>query len=107
MECQNWGEFLERVHIVKNILIIDGYNAIYKILELRLKLERGLEFARSGLASLVSTWNRAHSSYDCLIVFDGNNSAAGPTKTTLNGVRCFFTRTKSEADDEIIRNIRE
>ena len=92
---------------MNNILIVDGYNAIHQIPELRARLKRGLEFSRSGLAGLVSSWNRNHPGFDCRIVFDGNNSAPGPAKTTINGVSCFFTRTKSEADDEILRNVRE
>lgn len=94
---------------MKKTLIIDGYNVIGRISALRDKKSTSLEGARTALANMVSAWQRAHDSYDCLIVFDGSDAAVGgrSSTVTVGGVRCLFTRTKVEADDEIIRVVRE
>lgn len=91
-----------------NKLIVDGYNVIGRSAVLRQKKSISLERARVALASVVSAWNRNHSSYRCLIVFDGRDPVGVNTsKTTIGGVPCVFTRTKVDADDEIIRMVRE
>ncbi len=92
---------------MKNLLIIDGYNVIGRNPVLREKISSSLEGARTALAHVVSAWQRAHGDTDCLIVFDGRDFAGGRSSTTIGGVRCLFTRTKVEADDEIIRVVRE
>ncbi len=93
---------------MRKTLIIDGYNVIGRVSTLRDKKSTSLEGARTALAHMVSVWQRAHGGYDCLIVFDGRDSAGrGSSHATIGGVRCLFTRTKVEADDEIIRAVRE
>ena len=93
---------------MKTLLIIDGYNAIYKIPELCAKLDQSLEAAREALAAFVGRWRSTHPEVDCLIVFDGKDDATRyGSHTVIGRVRCFFTRTQSDADDEIIRQVRE
>jgi predicted RNA-binding protein with PIN domain len=89
-----------------NTLIVDGYNVIGRIPALRQKKAESLEAARTALAHLVAAWRSGHGGHDCLIVFDGKDSA-GVSGTVIGGVRCLFTRTKVEADDEIIRAVRD
>ena len=93
---------------MKNILIVDGYNVIGQSAVLRDKRSASLERARMGLANLILTWNRSHGSYECLVVFDGRDPV-GPhsPRSIIGGVNCLFTRTKTEADDEIIRIVKE
>ena len=88
------------------ILLVDGYNIINRVTELWHSLEGGLESARLRLALQVSTWNRTHPSYDCVIVFDGDARYSGGPDQRLAGVRCIFSRTSHGGDDEIIRLVR-
>ena len=90
------------------MLIVDGYNVIGRNPILREKKSTSLERARIALANMVFTWNQRHDSYDCLIVFDGRDPiGSNSSKVIVSGVRCLFTKTKIEADDEIIRAVRE
>ncbi|HPW19080.1 MAG TPA: NYN domain-containing protein [Candidatus Aminicenantes bacterium] len=91
----------------KKLLLVDGYNVINRVPGLESSLEAGLENARLALALQVSTWNRAHPAYECVIVFDGDARYAGGPGQRLAGVRCIFSRTSHGGDDEIIRLTRE
>jgi len=88
------------------ILLVDGSNVINRVPELRPSLEGGPESARLRLALQVSTWNRIHPSYDCVIVFDGDARYSGAPDQNLAGVRCHFSRTSHGGDEEIIRLVR-
>ncbi len=91
-----------------NKLIVDGYNVIGRSPALRQDKAISLERARMALAKAVSAWNRDHSSYRCVIVFDGRDPVGvNMSKATIGGVSCVFTRTKIDADDEIIRMVRD
>ncbi|MFO7734388.1 MAG: NYN domain-containing protein [Candidatus Aminicenantes bacterium] len=89
------------------LLLIDGYNVIHRVPELRPSLAAGLESARMRLALQVSTWGRTHQAYECLIVFDGDAQFAGGRDQRLSGVRCLFSVKSHGGDDEIIRFVRE
>jgi predicted RNA-binding protein with PIN domain len=84
-------------------LIIDGYNIIHKIPELKVTLAGGLENARQALALLVSRWRHDRPAIECVIVFDGDAQFSGGRDQRLSGIRCIFTRTRHGADAEIIR----
>jgi predicted RNA-binding protein with PIN domain len=89
------------------ILLIDGYNVINRVPELRPSLEGGLENARLTLALRTSTWHQTHQAYECVIVFDGDARYAGGPDQRLAGVRCLFSRASHGGDDEIIRLVRD
>jgi predicted RNA-binding protein with PIN domain len=88
------------------ILLIDGYNVINRVPELKPSLESGLENARSRLALQVSTWGHDHPGCECVIVFDGDKKFAGGRDQRLAGVRCIFSPASHGGDDEIIRFVR-
>ena len=92
---------------MRRVLLVDGYNVINRVPELRPSLEGGLENARLRLALQVSTWNRTHPLYDCFIIFDGDARYSGGPDQRLAGVRCLFSRTSHGGDDEIIRLVRD
>ena len=89
------------------ILLVDGYNVIHRVPDLRPSLEGGLENARMRLALQVSTWSRTHPAYECVIVFDGDEQYTGARDQRLAGVRCLFSVKSHGGDDEIIRFARE
>lgn len=89
------------------ILLVDGYNVIHRVPELRPSLEGGLESARMRLALQVSAWSHTHPAYECVIVFDGDAQYAGGRDQRLAGVRCIFSRASHGGDDEIIRFVRD
>ena len=90
-----------------NQLILDGYNVIHKIPQLRQHLDKSLEDARMALASFVLTWGRTHSHQGKItIVFDGRDTVCSNTGNNLCGVSCIYTKTKQDADDRIIAMVR-
>lgn len=89
------------------ILLVDGYNVINRVPELRVSLEKGLEQARLRLALQVATWNRTHPAYEPVIVFDGRDRNAGGSRQNLAGIQCVFSQVTHGGDEEIIRLVRE
>ena len=89
------------------ILLIDGYNVIHKLPELKPGLAAGLEYARQKLALMISAWSRSHPSTECVIIFDGSIRFAGARDQRLAGIRCIFSQAAHGADDEIIRFVRD
>jgi uncharacterized protein len=92
--------------VENNILLIDGYNVIYKIDELKSSLTISLERAREKLISIVSEWRRAHPAVECIIVFDGNSHFSNSPSTRNMGVRCIFSMVAHGADNELIKFIK-
>jgi len=90
----------------QKILLIDGYNVINRIPELKLRLDGDLENARIGLALMISTWSHNHPAFECVIIFDGDLQYAGGRDVRLGGIRCIFSRTSHGGDDEIIRFVK-
>ena len=88
------------------ILLVDGYNVINRIPELKPSLDGGLENARSRLALQVSTWSQTHPGCECVIVFDGDKKFAGGRDQRLAGIRCLFSPASHGGDDELIRFVR-
>jgi predicted RNA-binding protein with PIN domain len=89
------------------ILLVDGYNVINRIPELKPSLDGGLENARSRLALQIATWSHDHPGCECVIVFDGDKKFAGGRDQRLAGVRCLFSPASHGGDDEIIRFVRD
>jgi predicted RNA-binding protein with PIN domain len=88
------------------VLVVDGYNVIHRLPELKPASAVGLEEARLQLALRVSAWGRLHPEYECLIVFDGDRQAAGRGGVNPAGVRCVFSQKSHGGDEEIIRQVR-
>jgi len=85
-------------------IILDGYNVIYKIPALTLKLNESLEAGRVALAHFLSGWRRQYSNADICIVFDGKDHeilCASPSR--IAGIECIFTRTGETADKRIVK----
>lgn len=83
--------------------MIDGYNVIYKIPEICVKLNQSLEEARKALALYLSDWKRQYSNADVIVVFDGKDAEFPDEKSVwIAGIHCIFTRSNETADDRII-----
>jgi predicted RNA-binding protein with PIN domain len=89
------------------ILLVDGYNVINRVPELRPSLDGGLQNARNRLALQVSTWSHGYPGVECVIVFDGDIEHSGGRGERVAGVRCIYSLTAHGADDEIIRFVRD
>jgi predicted RNA-binding protein with PIN domain len=89
------------------ILLVDGYNVINRVPELKASLDGGLQNARNRLALQVSKWSHEHQAVECVIVFDGDFQYAGSRGQRLAGIRCIFSLTSHGGDDEIIRFVRD
>jgi predicted RNA-binding protein with PIN domain len=89
------------------VLIVDGYNVINRVPELKASLDGGLQNARNLLALQVSNWAREHRGVECVIVFDGEFQASGGRGQRIAGVRCVFSFVAHGGDDELIRFVRE
>jgi len=81
------------------ILLIDGYNIINRLAELKASLDGGLENARNTLAFLISRWSQRHSAVECVIIFDGDLRFQGGGDQRLAGIRCIFSRTSHGGDE--------
>ncbi|MDH4271896.1 MAG: NYN domain-containing protein [Candidatus Aminicenantes bacterium] len=91
----------------QQVLLIDGYNVINRVPELKAGLDEGLESARNKLAVLISRWSQRHPAVECVIIFDGDIRFSGGRDHRLAGIRCIFSRTSHGGDDAVIRFVRE
>jgi predicted RNA-binding protein with PIN domain len=89
------------------ILLIDGYNVINRLSELKTSLNGGLENARNKLAFLISRWSKQHPAVESVIIFDGDVRFSGGREQRLAGIRCLFSQTSHGGDDAIIRFVRD
>lgn len=89
------------------ILLVDGYNVINRVPELKAALDGGLQNARNQLALRISRWGHEHPGFECIIVFDGDIERAGAREERPAGIRCLFSLTPHGGDDELIRFVRE
>jgi predicted RNA-binding protein with PIN domain len=90
----------------RQVLLVDGYNVINRVPELKVSLDGGLQNARNQLALRVSNWGHEHPAVECVIVFDGDFEYAAGRDQRLAGIRCIFSLTSHGGDDEIIRFVR-
>jgi predicted RNA-binding protein with PIN domain len=92
----------------KKVAIIDGYNVIHRISELRKLLDVSLFSARKGLIECCMRYLSSRNDIaEFLIVFDGDSSVMPWSGTDGYGVRVVFTPTKEDADDRILALVRE
>jgi predicted RNA-binding protein with PIN domain len=90
----------------RKILLVDGYNVIHKLPELRAGLAAGLEYARDKLAVLIARWNALHPEYECTVVFDGRDRSAARRTLKTGGIKCVFSESTHDADQEIVRIVK-
>ena len=89
-------------------LILDGYNVIHGVPELERKLDQSLEAAREALVSFCQAYRARRGDVQRLyVVFDGNDAYAGGPSADRGGVTVLFTRSQEEADDRILRLIKD
>jgi predicted RNA-binding protein with PIN domain len=91
----------------RKILLVDGYNVINRLPELRSSLEGGLENAQNKLALHLSSWRRSHPDFECVIVFDGKPLHGADAVLRLAGIKCLFSRTPHGGDAAIIAFVRD
>ncbi|MDD4869971.1 MAG: NYN domain-containing protein [Kiritimatiellae bacterium] len=92
----------------KRIAIIDGYNVIHRITELKKRLDISLASARKGLIEYCLRYLSVKGDFsEFLIVFDGDSSVMPWTGMGGYGVRVIFTPTKEDADDRILALVRD
>ena len=89
------------------ILLVDGYNVINRVPELKDSLDGGLQNARNRLALQVSGWSHERPGVECVIVFDGDIQYSGGRDQRLAGIRCIFSLARHGGDDELIRFVRD
>ncbi len=88
-------------------LILDGYNVIHEIPQLKKNLLLSLEDARTALVDFMQIWinNRSYRG-KINIVFDGIDGFIRSSKT-LYGINCMYSKSGQKADDYIICMVRE
>ena len=87
-------------------LILDGYNVIHRIPQLRDHLTQNLGNARRALANFMIARTRTYNYKGKIsIVFDGRDGIIN-TNQPFYGIKCIYTKTKQEADDKIISMVR-
>lgn len=91
----------------QKVLLVDGYNVVNRVAELRTSLDDGLQNARNRLALQVSTWSHEHPGVEPIIVFDGRFQLSGGREQRIAGVRCIFSLAAHGGDDELIRFVRD
>ena len=91
----------------KRIVLVDGYNVINRVPELKSSLDGGLQNARNKLALQVAAWGHEHPGVDCVIVFDGRFQLGGSREQRIAGIRCLFSLREHGGDEELIRFVRD
>jgi len=89
-------------------LIVDGYNVIHAVPELERQLDRSLEAAREGLVGLCREYRaRRGDAGRVWVVFDGSAEYPSGLHSDRGGVRVVFTQEGEEADERILRLVRD
>ena len=90
----------------KRLMLLDGYNVIYKISELAGGEDRSLREKRNALVMFMRKWQQKRNfGGKICIVFDGRDGFGGAGQS-VHGIDCYYTATKEEADDRIITMIK-
>ena len=89
-------------------VLLDGYNVIHAIPSLARQMDRSLEAARAALVGLCQEYRRLRGDVGQLhVVFDGHDADPSGPREAHHGVLVCFTRRDEEADQRILRLIRE
>jgi predicted RNA-binding protein with PIN domain len=92
----------------RRVMIVDGYNVIHRVAALEKALQVGLEAARHALLQSCRDWlmlRRDVASFT--VVFDGPSHVVGDWHAAIVPVNAVFTKTKEEADERILRLVRD
>lgn len=88
---------------MKRIIIVDAYNAIHQIPQLRQRLQKSLEGARDLLIRQCGAWLASRRDVGAFrLVFDGDSSVPMPDVHMTHGIQTIFTRTGESADERIV-----
>ena len=88
-------------------VILDGYNVIHAVPELKRQLDRSLEAARDALVTLCGEYRARRGDVAHLfVIFDGNQDDASGPHAGRGGVTVLFTQRQEEADERILSLIR-
>ncbi len=77
-------------------IIIDAYNLIHRVKDLREILEQSLERSRTALLTRLETY-RQKKHVQITVVFDGDNVGENPVRT-ISGLHVIFSRNPQKAD---------
>jgi len=84
-------------------VVIDGYNAIHKIEELKTILLQDIERSREKFALYLQRWKRyTHFKGSVLVFFDGQSQNYLDSMSSLHGIQFYFSYHDSDADNHII-----
>ena len=91
------------------ILVIDGYNVIYAIPDLRKKiLKQGPAAAREAFIDICAKYKHSRKEISSIyIVFDGTKQIDGVTRKTVRSVEVIFSQDNKEADEVIIELLKK
>ncbi len=89
------------------IMVVDGYNVIYAVPELRRQLDQSLEAARNALISHCRAYRARRGDVQRIyVVFDGAQEERDVHIKEAGGVHVVFTSRHEEADAQILTLIK-
>lgn len=92
----------------KQIVIIDGYNAIHGVPRWEAQLDVSLERGREALLAYCRRWMQTRGDvWLFYVVFDGDSTVQASHSSSGSGIRVVYTATGMTADDRILNIVRE
>jgi len=89
-------------------IIIDGYNAIYKIPEIRVYLKQSLQTTRGKFVQYLSAWKvRNHIRQKIYVVYDGQQDTGMDASPKSRGIYSHFSHAPLSADQYIINMLKQ
>jgi predicted RNA-binding protein with PIN domain len=89
-------------------IVVDGYNVIRRLPELRERERLGLEAGRAALAEMLAAYRRARGHHRITVVFDGGANPMGSRGTErVAGIDIRYSRPGQTADGVIAALARE
>jgi len=89
-------------------IVVDGYNVIRRLPELRERERLGLEAGRAALVEMLAAYRRARGHHRITVVFDGGANPVGSGGTErVAGIEIRYSRPGQTADDLIARLAQE
>ena len=90
-----------------NTIIIDGYNVINKMHNLRAENNKGVENARDSLARFLNEWRRRRNyTGKICVVFDGRSNGHCHARAVCQGISFVYSGDCSDADDYIVNMLK-
>ncbi len=93
----------------QRIIVVDGYNVIYRVARFKAQLDRSLEAGREALLRYCSEWKTRRRDVDRFyVVFDGDSSVTGSERTaSAPGVKALYSKSGETADRRIHRMLNQ